>query len=484
MSDLGKTRLAVFAAAAVAAVGACAAAAEPTASGPVKINGEPQLFLDDYVVGRMAGLTRMIHHPVRIDHPVLDSKRFGTWQPYLSVVFDDRSKRIRLWYDKGQAFGITESEDGIHWGSSRGLQIVAKYGCAVIDDGSRERDAKRRFKAAYWLEPKGRPRGIFVAFSPDGLAWTPYPGNPVLEGYPVPPAKFKRHQVGDIVDTYYDPLRKAYGAALKMPALPEDGYKAAPRAGQLFRRLVGISFSKDFVHWSKPKRIFVPDDKDEGMLEFYGMGGMHLRGSLRIGFVRVLRDDLPCDKGGPVNGIGYTVLATSRDGETWHRYRAPFFDRNPKPGTWDHAMTWVGAVLPVGDEVFLYYGGYARGHKVSRNTERQLGLARIRKDGYVSLRAGTQDGALMTKPLVFDGAALTLNIDMAEGGVVRVEVQDDQGRALPGLRLAECDPIVGDHIARMVTWKGKSDLSSLVGKPIRLRFLMRSADLYAFQFTP
>ena len=44
-------------------------------------------------------------------------------------------------------------------------------------------------------------------------------------------------------------------------------------------------------------------------------------------------------------------------------------------------MTWIGACLPVGDEVFLYYGGYARGHKVESTTERQLGMARLRKDG-------------------------------------------------------------------------------------------------------
>jgi len=76
-----------------------------------------------------------------------------------------------------------------------------------------------------------------------------------------------------------------------------------------------------------------PDKQDDGLLEFYGMGGMHQRGGLTIGLVRVRRR-LPCDPGGPKNGIGYAVLATSRDGVHWQRFREPFLDRNPERGSW------------------------------------------------------------------------------------------------------------------------------------------------------
>jgi hypothetical protein len=153
--------------------------------------------------------------------------------------------------------------------------------------------------------------------------------------------------------------------------VPEDGYAPGPRAGSGIRRLVGLSTSRDFVRWERPRRIFAPDGRDEGLLEFYGMGAMHVRGGLYIGFVRVLRDDLACDPGGPKDGIGYSVLATSRDGLTWRRHRAPFFDRNPERGAWDHAMAWIGAALPVGDEVLLYYGGY--GPAVTRSRRGRSG---------------------------------------------------------------------------------------------------------------
>ena len=95
-----------------------------------------------------------------------------------------------------------------------------------------------------------------------------------------------------------------------------------------------------------------------------------------IGLLKVLRDDLSAESGGAVNGIGYTCLAWTRDGTTWHRDRQPLMDRNSMSGTWDCAMTWGDCLLPVDDDVFIYYGGYARGHKVERFKERQIGFLR------------------------------------------------------------------------------------------------------------
>ena len=39
-----------------------------------------------------------------------------------------------------------------------------------------------------------------------------------------------------------------------------------------------------------------------------------------------------------------------------------------------------------------------------------------------------------------------------------------------------------NDVAYTVGWGDKSDVSALAGKPVRLRFEMRSAKLYAFQF--
>jgi hypothetical protein len=317
-------------------VGFLRVAARTQETRPVEIGNGPHLFLDDEVIDRLEGLERRAEPPERLGQPVLDSATFGCTQPYMTVIRDRETQRYRLWYNRGPAVWHAESEDGRHWANPRvAWDLPRSYGASLVDDGDRARDPERRYKLANWQATRAREDrpgddgGMYVGFSPDGFRWTAYDRNPVLPTWPEGYGKPTRHGVGDIVDVYYDPLSRHYGAAVKVHAVPEDGYTPGPRAGKGIRRLVGLTTSPDFLRWERPRRIFVPDGRDDGLLEFYGMGAFHVRGALRIGLVRVLRDDLPCDPGGPKDGIGYSVLATSRDGVTWHRRREPSWTTTP-----------------------------------------------------------------------------------------------------------------------------------------------------------
>jgi len=42
--------------------------------------------------------------------------------------------------------------------------------------------------------------------------------------------------------------------------------------------------------------------------------------------------------------------------------------------------------------------------------------------------------------------------------------------------------LYGDTVARAARWKNDPDLGTLAGKPVRLRFVMRDADLYSLKF--
>jgi hypothetical protein len=64
---------------------------------------------------------------------------------------------------------------------------------------------------------------------------------------------------------------------------------------------------------------------------------------------------------------------------------------------------------------------------------------------------------------------------------VRVEIQDAGGLPVPGFALDDCPEIIGDETARIVTWKGGGDLSALAGRPVRLRFAMKDADLFSLR---
>jgi hypothetical protein len=67
-------------------------------------------------------------------------------------------------------------------------------------------------------------------------------------------------------------------------------------------------------------------------------------------------------------------------------------------------------------------------------------------------------------------------------GSVQVEIQDAAGNPLPGFRLADCQPLVGDQIAGTVGWQGAPDLGALAEQPVRLRFVMTECDLYSLRF--
>jgi len=106
----------------------------------------------------------------------------------------------------------------------------------------------------------------------------------------------------------------------------------------------------------------------------------------------------------------------------------------------------------------------------------------LREDGLVSVHAKYKEGEVLTHPLVFAGDQLVINFSTSAAGSVRVEIQNSNGKAIEGYDLNSCDEIYGDELSRAVRWKGKSDILKQSGEPIRLRIVLRDADLFSFQF--
>lgn len=106
----------------------------------------------------------------------------------------------------------------------------------------------------------------------------------------------------------------------------------------------------------------------------------------------------------------------------------------------------------------------------------------IRLDGFVSLHAPLAGGEMVSKPITFTGSTLFLNFSSSAAGSVRVEIQNIDGQPLPGFTLTDSHEIYGDDLERAVAWKGNPDLSTLAGKTVRLRFVLKDADLYSFIF--
>jgi len=446
----------------------------------------PYLFVDDHWIAKSVGLTRRVNQPSKQRQPVIYNPKFGVTQPFVTVLRDPDTQKLRMWYCRTNELWYATSDDGIHWSDPQ-VSYARKraYGASILDDKARDPDPARRYKLADWestRELDDTPKddsGMYVAFSPDNRNWKRATNGPVLPSWPVGYNKYSEYACSDIIDAFYDPIHNRYAAAIKLMAgAQNDPWSRGTRLGTspFTRRIGGMTFSSDFVHWEKPWRIIVPDDRDQGDTEFYCMGGIHARGSLLIGFVRVLRDDLPCDAGGPPNGIGWTTLAWSRNGRNWTRDHDIFLDRNYKPGSWDHAMTWGGSCVQIGRELFIYYSGYARGHKIEAGKERQIGLARMPVDRYVSRDAGANGGTLLTQPLQLKGHLLTVNADIR--GEMRIRLLRDNGKPIRGYDWKDCQPLKDDSIAHKVNWADAR--VKLRPNTVRLEFKFVSAKLYGF----
>ena len=98
------------------------------------------------------------------------------------------------------------------------------------------------------------------------------------------------------------------------------------------------------------------------------------------------------------------------------------------------------------------------------------------------MHAPFRGGELITKPFTFSGSRLEINFESSAAGGVRVEIQDENGRAWPGYALADCPEFIGDEIDHAVAWSGGPEVSQLAGKTVRLRFALKDADLYSLRF--
>ncbi len=432
----------------------------------------PHLFLDDYLIAEQSFLNRTVNQPQKLPEPIITGGKNGddVFQPYMSVLRDPDTGRYRIWYGTPENvsqshIGYLESEDGIHW--IRPHRVLddpgtIRFGVTVLDRGVEFPDSEQRYLYAYYLKD-----GLRLATSADGLEWKTLTDTSVL-----------RHN-HDINDLYWDPIRKHYVSVFSV-------WRENPEWGGDKQRLPHQSVSADLINWEKPWMIIAPKvgaPIEVGEMQFYSMSGIIQRGDLLIGLVKVLRDDLNATPGksavdmGDMDrkaaGLGYTVLAWTRDGRTWQRDHEPFLPNDPIPGSWDHAMVWGDEQIIVGDETFLYYGGYARGHKVARFDERQIGLARMPRDRYVAREADLNWGHLITRSVILKGQAMTVNAKVV--GEMRLRLLNQKGEPLAGYEWIE---IKGDRIDYPISWK--KSIQSLKGKAVRLEFQMRNAQLFGF----
>ena len=98
------------------------------------------------------------------------------------------------------------------------------------------------------------------------------------------------------------------------------------------------------------------------------------------------------------------------------------------------------------------------------------------------MNAPYDGGEMTTNLLMFSGNSLIVNFATSAAGSIKVGILDAAGKPVPGYAIDNAVETVGDDIARVVRWERGSDVGALAGKPVRLRFVMKDADLYAIRF--
>ena len=187
-------------------------------------------------------------------------------------------------------------------------------------------------------------------------------------------------------------------------------------------------------------------------------------------------------------------LASSRDLKSWHRVagRAPFMELSPvsQGETYDTGQIVI-TNRPVvrNNELWFYYLGFRyRALSIADTLNRgyldssALCLARLRMDGFVSLKGGIEWGSVLTRPLVVSDKTLHINADSWRGRVLIELLDGESGQPIPGFGKDECIPTIIDSINEPVRWRERSDLAELVGRTVRLRFHLWQAELYSFWF--
>jgi hypothetical protein len=303
-------------------------------------------------------------------------------------------------------------------------------------------------------------------------------------------------------NAFWDPLRKQYFCYSR-------GYH--DKNGKDFMdavkgtRDIRVSTSPDFRTWSEPRLVKFVNSPDEGLYTnqvqpyyraphvFLGFPMRYVDRIAQKVSLMALPDPVHRQRRmtfSPRYGSVLTDLQfmTSRDGMTFKRWNEALIRPGPeRDNNWVYgdALKGLGLIETPSDdstaapELSFYV---TEGHWKDASPLRRY---TIRIDGFVSLQARQAPGEFLSKPLRFSGGKLSLNFATSAAGSIRTELQDVEGRVLPGYSLAECDELFGDTLDRAVSWNGRSEIKTpAADQPIRLRMVLSDADLYSLQFVP
>ena len=501
------------------------------------LNTGTELFIDDALIASKRGVTRTLHQCVKHDISVLKPDPNNPWEHggpdqsrrvhlYGTTMYDEAYGKYRMWYmcrmgphwrfkaneipglyvprpdrnpstyreqthdaygrkfvenDRGDLTCYAESDDGLTWtkpnlglfefnGNPNNNIVWDLHGACVFRDDD-ESDPQKRYKMIGFCR---RYRNVFLLTSPDGIRWDD-------SDYLEPVADRDNEGAFNVIWDKQTEMFRAYG-------LIRGDDKDA-------RRMIAYTESPRLEGpWKPLVPMFGANDRDDEVgverygadrAEIHNMSGF-LYHNIYIGLAGVLYVTGPgaAEHEIPIDGPIDAQLVCSRDGFNWDYYtdsdRTPIIPRG-ESGTFDTGMIMGTAIEPIitEDEIHWYYTGTVHTHGAQmKDRHKEIGLAKWRLDGFVSLDADAESGVIETVPLRIPNGGLEINAD-ASDGQVGVEVLTADRQVQPGFSIDDCLTLTGDNIRHSVRWKSATLADA--EQPLRLRFVLNRAKLYAFR---
>ncbi len=458
----------------------------------IDIADRRELFVDHLLIEQLDGAVLKLHSQFLDSHskdqevtfsghPAKNEKSFA----YSTIILED--SRYRLFYrgytgkdgsDK-ETFCCAESHNGVQFhkpdlgiheveGSKHnnvlitGVKGIAHNFSPMLDHRPGV-SAEQKYKA---LAGTGPGLGAFA--SADGIHWEALSDDLVINAPSWSPHNFDSQNI-----SFWSESEQCYVAYYRTWKVGVEGVILDfPQYGM---RWMSRSVSDDFINWSEPVEI-IPDN---GCYEhiyttqtapYFRAPHIYIAPATR--FVPTGRDTFK-------NTVDIALM-TSRPGTVV--FNRTFMESFIRPGLdqqrWTNRSNYITLnIVPVNDEqMVMYVFGI---HNILRRLV-------LRMDGLASVNAGYGGGEL-TRPFAFKGDRLEINAATSSVGSVAVELQTAAGQPIKGYSLADCAHLNGDKISWTVGWKRdgentESDVSRFAGKPVRLHFVIKDADLYSFKF--
>jgi len=457
------------------------------------------MFWNDWMFESVRGLKRTINKPLKSSYNPIFDEPIST----PGIIYEGENKIFKMWYSTlkaplldGRAFGLAyaTSSDGFGW-KKPSLRIVkyqgsrennltnmmSRGGGAHVYLDEKEPNPERKYKMVYLtLLQEESVEKTALAVSKDGFHWR-------RGEYPI---------ILPFISDCFNVI--LYDSFIQK-------YLVFSRPGYGDRR-VAVSLSQDLKSWDGPYTVLEPE---EIQAHFYYLLPWQYEG-IYVGFLPVLKTEEREIKEehlsdtGKNDGLVYAELCYSPNGICWQRIgKGQAWIPYGEPGEFDAGGVYPTAAIIVDNEIRIYYEGIFHQHGEVRQDREdcRLGVATLRRDGFISLDAGNEESSVTTRAISSWTHAedrlkrigwvqwidskkgeLKANVETDKGGYLKAELLDEHWNVIEGYSRRESIPVSGNHFDAILQWKHRAKIKPL-GKLFRVRLILKNAKLYSFTFS-